>query len=165
MRRELENIGNWGLSLRILQLMKKSVFILLLQLCFGILACAQHPGMGHRSEVTINVDSVCSMTKSGFDSLIGKSLQLMKTNSFAELSDRERAVLIRLDNTYLMGTDADRLALKRFAQVLDEKKYFVDLLKIYPDCVISRGMGYYIPKLQIESLGTPHYRSYYTVKR
>jgi hypothetical protein len=51
-----------------------------------------------------------------------------------------------------------------FLDLLEEKKYLRSVIKIYPNWVNSRGMGFFIPELQIEIEGTPHLRSYFQVE-
>ena len=53
---------------------------------------------------------------------------------------------------------------REFGSLVDNTGYEKKLLDLFPDWLHSRGMGYYIPELQVEIYGTPHLRSYFLIK-
>jgi hypothetical protein len=146
----------------------KNISIVLFVFSLAFTATAQRNRIHEMGKVQLNWDSTIILAPKQFDSLVNKSISVLKTQKLVAIKDKDHIDIIRLYNTSFMAppnlyTMCDTMALKKFNQLLSETKYLENITKIYPDWIPSRGMGFYISKLQIEFGGTPHGRSYFSV--
>lgn len=122
-------------------------------------------GMGQRSSATFNRDSSRTVSISTFNRIVDHSINLLQTKKLAEISDTDHINIMMCLNTIFMTTKKDSFQ-KRFTggkyqeleSIADKKKYTRNIIKVYPNWIENRGMGYYFPKLKMELYGTP--RSY-----
>lgn len=112
------------------------------------------------------------ITKKQFDSIIDMTLRRLQDNSITSLTETENSNIIRLLNTSFMypltslrdSTIFQSAPYIALMNMLEKKDYLNTLLKENYDWVISRGMGYYFPKLKLELYGTPYLRSYFDIQ-
>jgi len=116
------------------------------------------------------IDRPVIIKMSHFDSIINKSISLLSTKDLAQISDSDHVSIIKVINT--IGFQNNN-ALKqkfssgiydKFLKLIDQKDYRKNIIKVYPDWVPNRGMGFYFKKLNIELDGTPHYFSKFELK-
>ena len=114
-----------------------------------------------------NDDSVYrSMTKIQFDKLVDSCIIILKTKSLKKISDQQHIDIMMCLNTIFMTHDKNTFerrfkggrydGLEGMSVTVD---YTENIIKIYPDWVPDRGMGFYFLKLKMELYGTPHLRS------
>jgi hypothetical protein len=53
---------------------------------------------------------------------------------------------------------------QKLVRISDEKEYARNIIKIYPNWIPNRGMGYYFPKLKMELYGTPRRYALFNVQ-
>lgn len=136
-----------------------SMFLLLTTVCHG------------QETVTFNRDLPISITLTEFDKLVNCSIRLLKTKNLSEISDLENRNIMMCLNTILMASDT--LFKKRFTKGIyeslekaaKENKYTENIIKLYPEWRLNRGMGFYFPKLEMELYGTPSPYAWFQVKR
>ena len=121
------------------------------------------------SDSSINWDSTITITKKQLDSITLKCTNLFYNTDVNKFTSSEHTLILRLLNSGLMVPLKDTTFFQtreysQFLKLVDSSKYINKLLKLYPDNLISRGMGYYFPELKVEYYGTPHLRSYFYVE-
>jgi hypothetical protein len=87
-------------------------------------------------------------------------MSLLSNKQIHVLTNEEQVKIIRLANSGLMAPLRDISLFQNnkydmFLNMLDTKKFIETLIKLNPDWLHSRGMGYYFPKLRVEYYGTP----------
>jgi hypothetical protein len=153
-------------------IMNRKLFLLTILICLNIISYGQlrnKHSLAPVSDSSINWDSTITITKKQFDSITLKCTNLFYGTNVNKFTGNEHSLILRLLNSGLMTPlkDTSLFQTKAYAQFLklvDSTKYINKLLKIYPDNLISRGMGYYFPELKVEYYGTPHLRSFFYVE-
>jgi hypothetical protein len=100
-----------------------------------------------------NPDSAIKISIINFDRTVDKSIQLLETKNLADISDAAHIDIMRCLNTIFMrdlkGGHYEQL------RILGEKKYVMEITKLYKEWCPNRGMGFYFYKLDMELYGTP----------
>jgi hypothetical protein len=117
-------------------------------------------GQGHSAK--IDLDSPKPVSLVTFNRIVDHSIKLLQTKKLADISDTDHINIMMCLNTIFM-TKQNGSFQKRFTggnyqalvRISDEKKYTKNVIKVYPNWIENRGMGFYFPKLKMELYGTP----------
>ncbi len=128
-------------------------------------------GVAQSDSVKFNPDSSKSISISAFDSLFNNSITLLKTKDLADISDSGHIEIMMCYNTIKFTRIKPGFEL-RFAddkyQELDslfiEKDYMHNIIKVFPEWMPNRGLGFYFPKLKMEVYGTPRAYAMFRVR-
>lgn len=118
-----------------------------------------------------NRDTFKVISQLEFDKLVDSAIDALTTKSLSEISDAGHTNIMMCLNTLFMAHDTSfqkRFASGRYQRleaVAEEKKYTTNVIKVYPDWVPNRGMGFYFPKLGMELYGTPMLYAWYQVEK
>lgn len=134
-----------------------------------IILLISHSLSAQRPRSIFDKDSAVIITHEEFDKILDSCIHFIQTKDMMKMSDREHTMVILCQNTIwftrnesnqrrFVGSKYEELNL-----VMENKKYYQKIVKVYKDWIPSRGMGHYFPKLNIELGGTPHGYPYYTV--
>lgn len=119
---------------------------------------------GQINNAKSNLDSSKTISKVSFDNLVDTCIQLLQTKKLSDISDSEHINIMMCLNTIFMrqfiGGHYEKLT-----TVTNEKNYTKDIIKIYPDWIPNRGMGFYFSKLKMELYGTPRLYAIFNVKK
>ena len=132
----------------------------------SILMVINFSSYAQTDEVSVNWDSIISITQNQFEAMALKATALLKNKNLSKISDREHAEIIRLWNTTLM---ADLKTMEKdlfffFIEIFYKVNYQTEILKLYPDKLSTPGNGYYFKKLKVELGGIFHSRSFFIIK-
>jgi hypothetical protein len=116
--------------------------------------------VGYIERVGINLDSSIQISRSDFDQRINWVTHLLREKSLHEINDEQHIEIMKCLNT-LMMRDLDDARYDEFNQAVVDTKYVTDIVKVYPNWIPNRGMGFYFPNLQMELYGTPRLYAYY----
>ena len=121
---------------------------------------------GQTTNVTINLDSTCSITQKQFENITLKYTQLLKTKKLSQISDNDHTEIIRLYNTTLKASEKslEKELFFYFINAFYTANYESEIIKLYPQYTDNLGKGHYFIKLKIELGGFLHRRSFYTIK-
>jgi hypothetical protein len=103
-----------------------------------------------------------SISVSSFDSLVSRSIVLLKTMDLSQICDSDQIAIMRCLNTIIFIIKKPAFE-KRFnddkyqslVRISEEKDYSRNIIKVYPKWIPNRGMGFYFPKLKMEVYGMP----------
>jgi hypothetical protein len=110
-----------------------------------------------------NRDHFFSITKAAFHAQVDSCISWIKEKPLAALSDEQHVQVMYCLNTIFMR----RLESGNYGvllQLVEQMRYTFDIIKIYPEWIPNRGMGFYFPKLKMELYGTPMPYSCYSVE-
>lgn len=116
-----------------------------------------------------NRDSTTSITKLVFDQLVDESATLLATKELSEISDTAHRNMMMCLNTLMMAHDSTFKKrflggrYERLEQMARDKEYSKEVIKVYPEWIPNRGMGFYFPKLRMELYGTPSLYAWFRV--
>ncbi len=152
--------------------MNRKFFILRILILLSVISYGQVRNkhtLARISDPSINWDSTITITKKQFDRITLKCTNLFYGTDVNKFTGSEHTLILRLLNSGLMMPLKDTSLFQtneysQFLKLVHSTKYINKLLKLYPDNLISRGMGYYFPKLKVEYYGTPHLRSFFYVE-
>jgi hypothetical protein len=113
-------------------------------------------------------DKPIFVTKKQFDSIVIRSTTLLKTKKLNEISDSGHTDIIRVYNTILFKWIMNDKKLSGiyydfFYWADHETGYTHNITKVRDDWTLSRGLGYYFKKLNVELTGTPFLRSMFEI--
>ena len=117
-----------------------------------------------------NLDSLKVITKVQFDRLVDTSISLLQTRKLSDIPDSGHINIMMCLNTIFMAYDTiqqKRFRTGRYAkleQVAELKKYDREIIRVYPEWIPNRGMGFYFPKLRMELYGTPRLYAWFQVE-
>lgn len=118
---------------------------------------------------SLNKDSVKTISMAEFDYLVNSSILLLETKELADISDDQHIAIMMCLNTIFMARNSDLSRrfvggpYEKLKTVADEKKYDSEIIKVYPNWIPNRGMGFYFPDLKMELYGTPGLYAWYQV--
>ena len=126
-------------------------------------------GQNHSSN--FNLDSSKEVSLATFNRIVDNSIIILQTKKLSQISDTDHINIMMCLNTIFIVTQKGSFQ-KRFTggnyqklvSICDEKKYIRNIIKVYPNWIPIRGMGYYFPKLKMELYGTPRLYAIFTVK-
>ncbi len=52
---------------------------------------------------------------------------------------------------------------ENLTKAADAKNYTKNIIKVFPEWIPNRGLGFYFPKLKMELYGTPHLYAWFNV--
>lgn len=119
---------------------------------------------GQEVYANFNRDSSKTITLIEFKHRVDKATKLLKTQKLSAILDSDHINIMMCLNTVGMtqirinGRFKARFVearYKKLAMIADKRKYSRNIIKVYPQWVPNRGMGYYFPKLKMELYGTP----------
>ncbi len=116
--------------------------------------------VGSIESVKVNLDSSNQISRSDFDQRINRATRLLREKSLHEINDEQHIEIMMCMNTLMMHDLHDE-RYDEFNQAVVDTKYVTDIVKVYPNWVPNRGMGFYFPDLQMELYGTPRLYAYY----
>ena len=101
-----------------------------------------------------------------FNKLVDSCTLLLKTKRVHEITDSGHIDLMLCFNTIHFSNTFDpekRRFEKKFSgdrydlleKVIEDVDYLREIIKVYPEWIPNRGMGYFFPKLKMELAGTP----------
>jgi hypothetical protein len=109
-----------------------------------------------------NRDSSKSISLSSFDSLVDRSIILLKSKELSEIADSDQITIMMCLNTIIFSIKKpafdDRFTGDRYQgliKISGKTDYLRNITKVYSDWIPNRGMGFYFPKLRMEVYGTP----------
>lgn len=109
------------------------------------------------------------ISKHDFDSLVDSSINILKTKDLKNIADSEHInIMYCLNSIFVLGTKEKEYKYGRYKKLwtqMEKVNYTVDIIKIYTDWTVNRGMGFYFPKLKMELFGTPMDYAVFDVKR
>lgn len=139
--------------------------IILALLCF----LTKH-GLSQEVDFNRDRDSIYDISKNGFDSLLVQTTAWLKRKKdLSAIPPGIHVAIIRLQNTISIamssGSDTayDKRKVATFLDWYEKRAYGTRITEVYPDFKVSRGLGYYFPKLGVELHGTPFRRSRFRV--
>ena len=145
--------------------MKFNSYIIILVCVFiNVTSSGQVP-----DSIVKNLDVINRITVSKFDSLIKRETSLLESHDLNQISDSDHVVIIKIINTLDNSFNEDyskRFTVpqyEEFTNLLLHKKYYNEILRIFPEYTHSRGPGIYFNKLKVELKGSPHSFSMYKV--
>ena len=109
-----------------------------------------------------NRDSSKHISQKDFDLLIDNCITLLQTKKLNAISDEQHIQIMMCLNTIFMR----RLKAGHYDElekISEETKYTRDIIKVYPNWVPNRGMGFYFPQLKMELYGTPSRYAIYDI--
>jgi hypothetical protein len=153
-----------------------SVYIRLVStVIFILLACNKSSAQATTQK--FNRDSAKRITLNGFNDRVDRALLLLKTRDICEISDTDHINIMMCLNTIcfthlkergpMIDSTTDghlkafevkiRFAAGRFSELekIADKTYVRNIIKVYPEWVPNRGMGFYFPHIKMELYGTP----------
>ena len=132
----------------------------------SILMVINFSSYAQTDEVSVNWDSIISITQNQFEAMALKATALLKNKNLSKISDREHAEIIRLWNTTLKADlkTMEKELFFHFIEIFYKVNYQTEILKLYPDKLTTAGHGYYFKKLKVELGGRFHPRSFFIVK-
>jgi len=119
---------------------------------------------GQADNTKLNPDSSKTISKVAFDNLVDTCIKLLQTKQLLKITDSGHIDIMMCLNTILVrqltGGRYDKLK-----TIANEKNYTKDIIKIYPDWIPNKGMGFYFPKLKMELYGTPRLYAVFNVTK
>ena len=140
------------------------VFLIQMVLMISIIECHG------QSKAKFNADSLKFITQKKFDKIINNSICLLENKKLADISDSEHINIMMCLNTifmthiYTLKEKFKTGIYQKFYQLTEEKNYSGNIIKVYPEWIPNRGMGFYFPKLKMELQGTPRLYAWYQIK-
>jgi hypothetical protein len=140
---------------------KNSVGTILITICFS---CFCKNSFGQNPNKTFNRDSSKTITLLEFKQRVDRATELLKTKKLSAIPDTDHINIMMCLNTIFMThpykngqfkARFEAAEYKNLEMIADKKNYSRDIVKVYPEWVPNRGMGYYFPKLKMELYGTP----------
>lgn len=114
--------------------------------------------------VTLNRDSSITISLSDFNKEIEYCIGVLKTKKLIDITDEQHIQIMYCLNTiFVRQFKGGHYA--ELQNLADTKNYSRDIITVYKDWELNRGMGYYFPKLKMELLGTPSLYAVYTVTK
>jgi hypothetical protein len=110
------------------------------------------------------------ITEIEFDILVDSSIYLLTTHDLSDISDDDHKNIMMCLNTIFMASDSSLQRrfvsgrYKRLEAVAEKNNYTDNIIKIYPEWLPNRGMGFYFPKLDMELYGTPRLYAWFQVR-
>jgi hypothetical protein len=119
---------------------------------------------GQTDHNKFNADSSKTIPKETFDNLVDSSIKLIQTKEISEISDSGNINIMICFNTIFMRKFKDG-RYQKLLNLIEEKNYMKDIIKVYPEWIPNRGMGFYFPKLKMEFGGTPRRYAIFNVTK
>jgi hypothetical protein len=133
---------------------------------FLIAACFllfNHKSFGQNVDKDFNRDSSKTIKLIEFNHRVDRATELLRTKELSAISDSDHINIMMCLNTIFMihkKYSIEQVFIGgryRELETVERKvNYGKDIVKVYPNWIPNRGMGYYFPKLKMELYGTPY---------
>jgi hypothetical protein len=157
-----------------------SILIIALALTFPF------KSFGQKIKMDFDPDSGKTISLTEFNQRVDRAIEVLQTKKIAQIADSDHVNIMMCLNTIFMTRENKRGPLitatpdstikmyasiprfkngrfKHLEDIVEQKKYEENIIKIYPKWTSNRGMGYYFPKLKMELYGSPHWYAWFHV--
>jgi len=135
-----------------------------------ILVLFHNNSKGQTNEGKIKTDSSKTITLSELNIRVDRAILLLKTKQLLEISDSDHINIMLCNNTISHYIDKNleiRLIggrYRRFMKMMDKTNYVTEILKVYPNYMSNKGLGWYFPELKMELNGLPGDYAMFNIK-
>ena len=148
-------------------------------LIIGLALTFSFKSFGQKIKMDFDPDSSETISLTEFNQRIDRAIEVLQTKNLNQIADSDHVNIMMCLNTIFMTGSNKRGPLisatpdstvkgyariqrfnngryKQLEDITKQKKYQQNIIKLYPEWIPNRGMGFYFPKLHMELYGTPH---------
>jgi hypothetical protein len=119
---------------------------------------------GQTVNTKFNADSSRVISIEMFNNLIDTCIILLQKQELISIPDSGHIKIMMCFNTVFVRHFKDG-RYQKLLDLINERNYEKEIIKVYPEWIPNRGLGFYFPKLKMEFAGTPRRYAIYDVRK